>query len=170
MKTIKIRLNTQSLSQARKELEEYKKELQRKIKYVLYVFASEGLEICQSEILSLDIYDTGHLLSCADAVIDEANNKAVIKVDCNYAVYVEFGTGTVGASSGYIGSAMAKIGYRYGAGEHHVITADGRDGWYYPTKDGGYRFTEGYYSRPFMYNTAEELKRRAKDLIESVMK
>ena len=38
-------------------------------------------------------------------------------------------------------------------------TQDGRVGWIYPTDDGGFRFTEGMQSRPFMYETALELQR-----------
>ncbi len=53
---------------------------------------------------------------------------------------------------------LSKTAYKYMGGSTYVVLPDGRVGWYFPADDGTWKFTEGQASRPFMYNTAEQLR------------
>lgn len=167
---IRISLSTESLEKAKREIEEYKKSIQEKAKKVVSALIEYGFEICNAKILEMDIYDEGNLANSVSSYFDESTNKGFIKVNCEYAVFVEFGTGTKGANNSYIGEAMANVGYQYGEGENYVTLADGRIGWYYPKEDGTYRFTEGLPSRPFMYETAVEMRNNLNSIVKGVFK
>lgn len=76
--------------------------------------------------------------------------------DC--AMFVEFGTGPKGEENPYIGDSM---GWKYNTGDNikeYAINGVTVTGWFYPDGSGGYRFTSGMPSRPFMYETAMELR------------
>jgi hypothetical protein len=81
-------------------------------------------------------------------------------VTSDHVAFVEFGTGVVGQNSPHKnGEYLSKAAWNYASGTKIFTTKDGRVGWIYPTDDGGFRFTEGVKSRPFMYETALELQR-----------
>lgn len=159
MKHIKFRLDTGEIIRATRELEAYKAEIKEKSRTLVKALIDEGLVILRAKILEMNINDTGELYNSADGYYSPSLNAGIIRVDCQYAVFVEFGTGTVGQKSPYIGEAMAQLGYKYCGGTHYFTTRDGRIGWIYPTDDGEFRFTEGMPSRPFMYETAKELEK-----------
>ena len=73
----------------------------------------------------------------------------VIYTDCPWAAYVEFGTGVVGEKSPHPNKSMA--GWKYDVNSH------GEAGWYY-FKDGEWHWTNGMISRPFMYETGQQLR------------
>ena len=71
-------------------------------------------------------------------------------------MYVEFGTGPVGKNNPYPGN---NHGWKYDVGENikeYSINGVKVVGWFYPDESGGYRFTKGMPSRPFMYESALE--------------
>ncbi|MGN0620554.1 MAG: hypothetical protein ACI4I9_01700 [Porcipelethomonas sp.] len=168
MKTLKIRLSSESVSKAVRELQEYKAGLQGKAQLLVKTLTDEGAEICRVKIAELDISDTGNLLSSIGGYYDSSLNAGFITADCEYAVFVEFGTGTKGVRKPYPGEAMARAGYKYMGGTRYITTKDGRIGWFYPAPDGTWKFTEGLPSRPFMYETAEELKRALQKTVKEV--
>lgn len=170
MKTIKIKLSTESIEKAKKELQDYKAEIRRKSNQAIAELASFGLEICKAKIAEMKIYDTGQLENSVNVYLDEEQMKGFIKVSCDYAVFVEFGTGTRGIGTPYIGEAMSKVGYKYMGGTQYVTLSDGRIGWFYPADDGTYRFTEGLPSRPFMYETGQELRNNLKSIVSEVFR
>jgi hypothetical protein len=53
-------------------------------------------------------------------------------------------------------------------GTTYVTLSDGRVGWYYPADDGTWKFTEGLPSRPFMYETAQEVRRESNAIFREV--
>ena len=63
--------------------------------------------------------------------------------------YVEFGTGIVGSENSHPDTSI--VGWKYDTNKH------GEKGWHY-FKDGAWHWTQGMPSRPFMYNTASELR------------
>lgn len=155
-----------SVQNAIDKLDDYKNSLEDKTAKLVKALTDYGYNACVRNVLSLDVYDSGKLLNSIRTEIKDNGFTGMIVVDCDYAVFVEFGTGIVGKNSSYIGKAMNEVGYSCGGGSSYVVTADGRIGWYYPTDDGKYRFTEGMPSRPFMYRTGLEIS----DVISSIAK
>ena len=101
----------------------------------------------------------GSLYGLALAV-DDTGSVAVIYAEGESVAFVEFGTGVKGQNSPHRnGEYLAKAAWQYATGPKIFTTQAGRVGWIYPTDDGGFRFTEGMESRPFMYETALELQR-----------
>ncbi len=158
------KLSVQGINELIRGVRQYKQNLRKQAQNIVSALMEEGIDICTAEIISLDIYDTGKLLQSLNGYTDLQTNKGVIKVDTDYAVFVEFGTGVPGNKAGYVGQAMSKTAYKYLGGTHYVTLPDGTLGWFYPGDDGKMHFTQGQASRPFMYNTAEKLK----DLIRGI--
>lgn len=156
MTTIHLELSEQGITRALKAIENYKSDIVRKVEKMCQDLASQGVQICVAQILQLGIHDTGYLYSSILGAGDR--DGAIIICGCEYAVYVEFGTGVKGQGSPYPGPAMAKAAYQYLGGTTYVTLPDGRYGWFYPGDDGRWHFTEGMPSRPFMWNTAQELR------------
>lgn len=168
MKTIKVSLSTRSIEKAKKELHAYKAEIRKKANQIIAELISYGLDVCKSNIAEMNIYDTGNLSRSVSVYLDESQMRGFIRVNCDYAVFVEFGTGTKGIGTPYIGKAMSEIGYKYMGGTKYVTLSDGRIGWFYPADDGTWRFTEGLPSRPFMYETGQEMRRNLRNIVEGV--
>lgn len=158
MPEIRGSLSVKLVNDALKAVREYKTNLNQKIQDLLKAIMEHGLEVARAKCIDMHINDSGHLLSTINGYFDGALKRAVIRVDCNYAVFVEFGTGTKGENSPYpAAEIMNSAGYVYNGGTHHT-TVNGIDGWwYYNDKLQRFVFTNGYQSRPFMYETAQEL-------------
>lgn len=114
--------------------------------------AAQGAQIALVEAGS--IKDTGNLLS---SIVGESgggspagSNYGFVKCKCGYAVYVEFGTGVVGKDKQH--PDLSIVGW------HYDVNGHGELGWFYPGKDGKFHWTKGMPSRPFMYNTALQLR------------
>lgn len=155
MKKIKIKLNDKSIDKAIKQLEQYKQELNKKTDLLVQRLADEGYTTIINKIFEFDAIETGEMLS---SVTQKSSNcYAVLEVgDC--AMFVEFGTGPKGEANPYVGDSA---GWKYNTGENiqdYIINGVKVTGWFYPDGLGGYRFTSGMPSRPFMYETAMELR------------
>lgn len=168
MKIIKMSLSTKSMEKAKRELRSYKQDIRKKAGQIVRQVVVYGCDVCRAKIAEMDIHDTGNLLNSVGSYFDESSMRGFIRVDCNYAVFVEFGTGTKGMKTPYIGEAMSKAGYKYMGGTQYVTLADGRIGWYYPADDGTWRFTEGLPSRPFMYETGQEIRQDLQSIVREV--
>lgn len=169
-KKIRVSLSTDSADKAVRELISYKKSLTKKTERMVQTLIDLGTAVCRVKVVEMNIPDTGHLLSKVDGYYSPTLNAGVICCDCDYAVFVEFGTGIKGKASPYAGQAMAQTGYQYMGGTTYVTTKDGRIGWYYPDDDGTWKFTQGMPSRPFMYETALEMRQRMDEVIKEVFK
>lgn len=168
MEVIKMSLSVKSMENAKREIRSYKQEIRRKAEETVRRLASYGCEVCKAKVIEMGIPDTGNLLHSVGSYFDEASMRGFIRVSCDYAVFVEFGTGTKGMKTPYISETMSKSGYKYMGGTSYVTLSDGRIGWYYPADDGTWRFTEGLPSRPFMYETGQELRHELKNIIQEV--
>ena len=112
---------------------------------------------------------SGELYSSVGGYYSPTLNAGFIKVTSDHAAFVEFGTGVVGQNNPHTnGEYLSKAAWSYASGEKIFTTKDGRVGWIYPTDDGGFRFTEGMESRPFMYETALELQREFEQITQGV--
>lgn len=152
---IKIKLNTKSINDAIEKLNAYNVELENKTKLLVQRLADEGYKVILDKIFDYDAIETGNMLNTLTETVN--GTYAALSIgDC--AMYVEFGTGPVGANSQYKGDSK---GWKYDVGEHidnYIINGVEVRGWFYPDGAGGYRFTQGMPSRPFMYDSAMELR------------
>lgn len=102
--------------------------------------------------------------------LDEAEGVGIISAG-GYCKYIEFGTGVKGRDSSHPSEEYKAImQWAYNSGATIFTTKDGREGWYYPADDGTWRFTEGMPSRPFMYETAQYLRKEATKIASEVFK
>lgn len=166
---IEIELTKQSLTEAIRRLETYKKEIVAKTQRLIETLTESGVAIARAELVSMDAIDTSELYNSVNSYYSALLNAGFIRVNCDYAVFVEFGTG-VNNEKYPSGELLSKAGWKYGSGKHIFTTKDGRTGWFYPTGDGEYRFTEGMDSRPFMYNTAQQLGQDFPSLAKAVFR
>ena len=163
---IKIDLNKQgSIENAIKELETYKKNLNSRVQRLLQRFIDDGISIARAKVVSLGIIHDNNLSGSINGMI--VGNVGFIKVDDKNAVYFEFGTGPRGAQSPHPNGGSYKS-------EGWFTKADGKPmdalyGWN-PLGNNGdtYFYTEGQAAKPFMYETALELRRNVLRIAQEV--
>lgn len=172
VKRIKFGLSTGSVQRAINELKAHKKWTQEKCDELALELAKRGTFLIRMKIAQYDAIDTGALISAVSYPerIGPGKYRITLRVDNgigdNYALFVEYGTGVVGAASSH--PKAGEMGWQYAIGEQIFTTRDGRTGWIYPTKEGGFRFTEGQPARPFWHEAAEELPLYINDAVKKV--
>ncbi|MBQ8766537.1 MAG: HK97 gp10 family phage protein [Clostridia bacterium] len=170
MKSISVNiLDPKSVEKAIKQLDEYKKEVETKTRELAQRLTDLGAEVVRMKIVEMGAVDSGELLSSVEGYYSPTLNAGFIRVTSDHVAFVEFGTGIVGQASPHTsGEYLSKASWGYATGSKIFTTQDGRVGWIYPTDDGGFRFTEGMQSRPFMYETALELERQYEKIAREV--
>lgn len=143
---ITAKLSAESLRKAAAEVRAYKARIEKLAVDLAAELTAQGAQIALVE--AADIKDTGKLLS--SIVGEHSGNYGYVKCKCGYAVYVEFGTGVVGSRKPH--PDISIVGWKYDVNGH------GELGWWYRGKDGTLYWTKGFESRPFMYNTARQLR------------
>lgn len=160
----KITLNPfsqSSIQNAIKVLQSYQDSLTYKCQLLAEKLAEKGVEIARVQIADLDATFTSELLQSVHSEYKgsiKGGGVWAVVADSEHAAFVEFGTGIIGKASPYKGTLPEGFDWQYATGKTIRQLADGRYGWFYKGKDGNWYFTEGMPSRPFMYNTANELK------------
>ena len=164
-KTFKAGLSVSSIRNLQRDLEKYRDSLEYKARLLAETLAERGVEIARVRIADLDAIFTGELIqSIHSEYRGSKKGGAVFAVvaDSKHAIYVEMGTGLIGARHPYPGDLPVV----YAQGKHFVALEKplgkfpaGTYGWFYPGDDGKIYFTEGMPSRPFMYETAIELQK-----------
>ena len=167
---IRIDLNKKGgLEKGIKELEAYKKRIQEKTSLLVQKLTEYGAEIVRIKIVNMGAYYSGELLSGVSGYYSPSLSAGFVKVTSDHVAFVEFGTGVRGQNSPHKnGEYLSKAAWNYASGTKIFTTQDGRVGWIYPTDDGGFRFTEGMESRPFMYETALELHNDLQKITQEV--
>lgn len=171
MKTeIRIDLNEKgSLKKGIKALKNYKKRIEKNTSLLVQKLTDYGVDIVRIKVVSMGAYYSGELYSGISGYYSPTLNAGFVKVTNDHAAFVEFGTGIVGQNNPHQnGEYLSKAAWSYASGSKIFTTKDGRVGWIYPTDDGGFRFTEGMASRPFMYETALELQREFPRMAKAV--
>lgn len=159
MKTIRMTLDPESIDSAIREIEAYKKELERKIASLIRALVDYGVEVAKVQIREMDAIYTGQLEESIEGFFDSTSRVGIIQAGAPYAIYVEFGTGIIGAGSPH----PAPNGWVYDINGH------GESGWwYYNDRDNRMHWTQGMASRPFMYNTARALKDECRKIAREV--
>ena len=162
--TIKVNpLDPDSIDKAIAEVEKYEKFIAEKAQELVRLLKELGVEKAK-ELVPID---TGVAQQSIIGYMDE--NKGIIQAG-GYCKYIEFGTGVRGLGSQHPSPEyLAIMQWAYNSGATIFTTKDGREGWYYPADDGSWRFTEGMPSRPFMFETAQYLKREASRLAKEAL-
>lgn len=162
---IRFSLSEKSINQAIAALESYKKDFNRKCNELLKQLTDYGAEFAKLEVLRLGAFDTGELAESIHGFYDPDSHVGFIRADCWYAIYVEYGTGVVGAGS-HGDSPHPQ------AGEHGWVydyNHHGENGWvYFNEREGMVMRTKGQPSSPFMYNTFRELQQKAHEFAKNV--
>jgi len=81
---------------------------------------------------------------------------------------VEFGTGQIGLDKPYPYKLPDGVSWNYATGKTIRQNALGRYYWFYPGDDGKWHYTEGMPARPFMYETANDLKQKVEEVAKRV--
>lgn len=160
-KTIKVALSTQSIDSALKEIESYKQDLKRKTDSLIQAIVQECVDIARAKIVQMNAVMMGELLGSIQGVYDPATGIGVIFTDCPHAVFVEFGTGSVGSNSPHPDYGS----WKYDSNNH------GEAGWwYFGDWDGNWHWTKGMPSRPFLWETAQEISKLMQQATREVFK
>ena len=164
MKEKPIKLNCfsqSSIQNAIKALQSYQDSLTYKCQLLAEKLAEKGVEIARVQISDLDAVFTSELLQSVHSEYKgsvKGGGVWAVVADSKHAAFVEFGTGIIGKANPYKGTLPEGVDWQYASGKTIRQLADGRYGWFYKGNDGNWYFTEGMPSRPFMYNTANELR------------
>ena len=127
-------------------------------------------ERTKNELITNVAHDLRTPLTSIIGYLDEAEGVGIISAG-GYCKYIEFGTGVKGRDNSHPSEEYKAImNWAYNSGATIFTTKDGREGWYYPADDGTWRFTEGMPSRPFMYETAQYLRKEAQKIASEVFK
>lgn len=147
-----VGLSAKEFRDLAKRVREYRMSISEKCEEFAYRLAEEGVAIAQMKILSFDAVMTGELLDSMNLEAgDIVSNGSTyyIYTGCEWAKFVEFGTGITGSENPHPNPGLAN--WKYDTNSH------GEKGWYY-FKNGEWHWTKGMPSRPFMYETAQELR------------
>ena len=156
---IKFSLNEKDIDRAIKELQQFKEEFLEKCNRLIEALTDHGVEVAKVQVAQLDAVYTGELMNSIEGYYSPTYNVGIIKAGAYYAAYVEFGTGVVGMQSPHPNPQ----GWQYDINQH------GFEGWvYYDEESGTFRWTQGFKSRPFMYNTARQLEKDCKRIAREV--
>ncbi len=158
MKTIKVKLSPKSIEKAITELQMYKEEVERRVKTLLEILTERGAEIARAKIIDFDAVDKGNLLGSVESFV--LGNVGYIRVNAEYGMFVEFGTGIVGEGSPH--PLSGDYNWQYDINNH------GEAGWHFPADDGSWPITKGQKSRPFMYETEQQLREEMPYFIKGV--
>lgn len=153
MAKIQMKLTTRSIEDAIREVKEYKRKLNDRVKALIRELVDKGVEIAKAQVRELGAVYTGELEESITGFFDEETGLGIIRTDCPYAIYVEFGTGVVGERNPH---PEPIEGWQYDVNEH-----GDKGWWYFNERDQKWHWTKGMVSRPFMYNTLQLLRAEA---------
>lgn len=153
-KKITFGLSVSEVQNAIQEIRKYQSEITYKCQKLAQRLAEEGVYIARVKIAEYDAIYTAELLASIDYEYGSAvknGSKWIIYTGCEYAPFVEFGTGIVGSESPHPDTSLAN--WKYDVNSH------GEAGWsYFNDRDGQWHWTKGMESRPFMYETGRDLR------------
>ena len=146
-------------------LEDYSLRIEKKSKDLVYQMVREGVEYAKG---SLEHVDTGETLNSIAGSRD--GNTGTISVG-GASVWIEFGTGVYapGQTNHPLLGVVAEEGI-VEHGEYGWKQGANPNGWLYKGKDGAWHRTKGIPSNPFMYYTAQMLRREYKRIAKEVFK
>lgn len=169
LKNIQMTLDSASIANAIRQVRQLKSDLADALaELARYVTEEKGVGIAKMYIAQFPAIDTGALHDSIRGEYNKGEHHGTIFAgegctdgngDGSYAVFVEYGTGIVGADNPH----PEPNGWEYDVHNHGV------EGWWYPSRNGTWvpkqgsyagqplAWTNGMAARPFMYNTMNEL-------------
>lgn len=143
-----------SLTKAADYLNKYADKLEKRSANILSELLNVGVEEAAN---NFGHYDTGQTLSSLHA---ETNGKeGYIRINQNYAVWIEFGTG-VAANEGEAEHPMKETLGLAPWGAYGKGKGSNPSGWWYKDDAGEFHHTYGITATHFFYNTAQMLRRQ----------
>lgn len=166
-KTIEVLPTSSGLEKAAKWLERYEKSLDKKSNNLVDKLVESGQAYAH---LNLKHIDTGATASSIRG--QRKGNEGEISVG-GAAVWIEFGTGVVKNSGDphpkAVELSMSPWGtYVWYGNISGLPHGNSPNGWWYKGDDGEYHHTYGIAMNPFMYNTAQSLRRDCKETAREV--
>lgn len=156
---ITFTLDSRSVGRSISDLQRYRAEFIRKCNELLARLTEEGVNTAKLQVAALGAIDTGELADSIEGYFSPSLRCGFVRAGAWYAIYVEYGTGVVGANAPHPNPA----GWAYDVNGH------GENGWVYQSdRDGKFHWTKGQPSRPFMHNTMRELERTAENIAREV--
>lgn len=180
MKQYTLTLDRNSINQLIKDLTAYKNSLSAKCDLFVQKLAEIGVNEAKAQIVDFNAIDSGRLYESIETRKlgrqTKVHHEMLVVADTEYAVYVEMGTGIVGADAPYPGAIP--VIYAQGSTIHFVDEMEvaddpskapylGQFGWFY-YKNGKRHFTQGQWSKPFMWNASLEMHRRIYKIAKQV--
>jgi hypothetical protein len=164
VKKITVPLSDKGITNAIKQLNVYKRNLNRKIQALIAAMVAYGEDYAINEVGHVD---TGETLETIRGYRN--GNKGVIVAGGN-AVWLEFGSGT--RYNGPVGESPHPMGVELGMtiGEYGEGRGANPNGWWYYDESGQVKHTYGIPATLFMWKTARELERIAPELAREVFK
>lgn len=156
---VRITLNPKSVSDAIREMKEYRDDLVRAKDEITRELTEYGVTLAKSIASEMDVFDSGALVDGIHA--EYRDGKGYVVSSAPYSAYVEFGTGIVGEMSPH--PDAGSFGWAYDVNQHGDL------GWWFQDSDGEWHWTAGMISRPFMYETARELNDLAGPVAKEVL-
>lgn len=144
---IRLGLDAKSIDSAIKQLATYRKSVDAKVDELCERLADEGMEVAKVSIR----HDESGELRNSFSVEKVGDAHYLVVNSAPYAVYVEFGTGVVGAGGDYRGERPEWAGSPNGEKEAWV---------YFDEKQGRFRITDGQAPQAFMAQGAEAMRNR----------
>lgn len=171
LKTIEMSLSKQSISQAIREVNRFEKDLRETCWELVKVLTMEGAEIAQMQVAALDAVYTGELADSIGGMFFPSERRGFVIAEAPYAIYVEYGTGAVGAGDASMPNGEKGDPHPEAQGNYdYDVNGHGIAGWVYKNdRDGKWHWTAGYVSRPFMYNTLRWLEEAAPERMSSML-
>lgn len=157
-------LSASSVRAARQRLERYMADLPGKVDELCRRLAEVGVTAAVTALHEADAHETGELESSIE-VEREGDRDYLVVTYCGYAVYVEFGTGVVGAAASYPGTMPEGI-----TGPLSRTTKAREDGsWvYWDDRQGRFRITKGQTPKGFMAQASVEMREQAQRIAKEV--
>lgn len=169
--------NKDSLTNLIENLKAYRGTLQSKVDAIAKELSLLGVEYAISNLVGYKALFSGELIRSINhrQVINKDNTAVyMIVADSEHAAFVEFGTGWKGLAKPYpVEIPQGNYGdyTGYVSGKQIVNNAKkGIYGWYYKGTDGKWYFTEGMPSRPFMYETSQDIYNIAESVARKVFR
>lgn len=167
LKTVDMELSTQSINHAIREIRKFRQQLRETCWELVEALTMEGAEIAKMQVVSLDAVDTGELEHSIGGMFFPSERCGFVIAEAPYAIYVEYGTGPVGDDNPH---PEAQGVYDYNVRQAEHILKYGKDAWIYKSdKDGKFHWSQGYVSRPFMYNTLRWLEEAAPERMSEML-
>ena len=161
IRVIEMSLDPRSIARAIAEVQEVRQQLTDGMNDLIRKLSKDGEDIAKMQVVSMDAVDNGDLERSIYGYFDPMSRIGYVIAGAPHAIYVEYGTGMVGAENPHPEAGRASWEYDVnGHGLNGWVYVKGSDGVF--SMDGAqFRWTKGYIARPFMYNTLRWLQEAA---------